>query len=71
MREAAYGEKKAGGDNAKTGFGPGQIERAKGFKAREITAESRELIFNPDRNLLAVAPEIETACAKKAVAETR
>jgi len=71
MREAADGEKKAGGDNAKAGFGPGQIERAKGFKAREITAESGELIFEPDRNFLSVAPKIETAYAKTAVAKTR
>jgi hypothetical protein len=59
MWEAADGMKKAGGNYAEARFGSGEIKRTDGFVAGQIPAEGGKLIFHPEREFFAIAPQIE------------
>jgi hypothetical protein len=69
LREAADRVEKAGGNYAETRFGAGQIKRADRFIAGQIAAEGGEFIFHPERELFAIAPQIERAEKKNTIAE--
>jgi hypothetical protein len=69
LGETADGVKEAGGDYAQARFRAREIKRADGFVAGQIAAEGGKFIFHPEGELFTVAPEIERAEKKNAVAE--
>jgi len=70
-RKAADGMDEAGGNDTETGFGTRQIKRTDGFKTREVAAEGGKLVFKPEGEFFAVAPEIDRAEKKDGVPEAR
>src|ERR1700752_3420932 len=58
-----------GGDYTETGFGARKVERPDRFVAGEVTAEGGELVFHPNGEFVAIAPEIQGAEQENPIAE--